>query len=141
MLFTPILSSLDRYSELLTSTENSNNIVPVFFIGGLVFLCFIQRLNNKLKGIRFEMLNFCFYGLAVSLFCIGIPGMGRLTLFFLYVVPIVITYLFLYSKRQFLNYSFLICVFVMVIVLRGIDFSKRNSFNYNYSFFGRKVQL
>ena len=68
MLFTPILSSLDRYSELLTSTENSNNIVPVFFIGGLVFLCFIQRLNNKLKGIRFEMLNFCFYGLAVSLF-------------------------------------------------------------------------
>lgn len=138
MLFTPILSSLDRYSELLTSTENSNNIVPVFFIGGLVFLCFIQRLNNKLKGIRFEMLNFCFYGLAVSLFCIGIPGMGRLTLFFLYVVPIVITYLFLYSKRQFLNYSFLICVFVMVIVLRGIDFSKRNSFNYNYSFFWEK---
>lgn len=139
MMLSSILSSLSRYSELLTSGEVANNIVPVLLIGGAVFVGFLGKMNKKLDGIRNELFNFSCYGLAIALFGIGIPGMGRLTLYFIYVIPVLVTFFpFALQKYKNIGVSYVILLFILIVILRAIDLNGKNSFNYNYSFFWEK---
>lgn len=135
----PILSSFSRYSDLLAINENSNNIVPVLILGGLVALAFCGGLNHKLYGIKNDFLNFCVFGLAIALFGIGLPGMGRLTIYFLYAATIAVTFLNIYSlKLKTINNAYLICLFLLIVIMLIKDINDKFGFNYSYSFFWEK---
>lgn len=142
LLLSKILSSLSRYSDLLSSNENANNIIPVIVIGGLVLLFLFEKTYKKTNSTDFEIYNFCLYGLAVVIFGIGLPGMGRLALYFLYIIPIAVTLLGAYSAEfKLLNIGYLFMFSLLIYVLITIDSNSIEGFNYNYSFFWEKETL
>lgn len=136
MLFGQVLMSFSRYTDLLTSAEISNNIVPLLILGGFVLVGLLQHINKKLKEHQAELFNFCSYGLSVAIFSLGIPGMGRITLYFLYVIPAAMTFLSIFrTKFVLLNKLYILSLFVLTFILINLDLGNHAHFNYDYSFF------
>ena len=110
--------------DVVTLGRNSNfasqgdgaNIVPVLIMGSLIVLAMAEGLFRKCHGRDYEILNFLTYGFAISLFGLGLSGAGRLTVVFLYVVPVIVTYLYHYSKSLLtLNNIFVILLFALFV--------------------------
>ena len=108
--------------DIVTSGRNSNfaaqgdgtNIVPVLIMGLLIVMAMAEGLYRKCHGREYEILNFLTYGFAISLFGLGLNGAGRLTVVFLYVVPVIVTYLYHYSKTLLtMNNLFVVLLFAL----------------------------
>ena len=104
----------------------------MFFLHKLQKLPFFDHIRN----IHFHNIVIILYGFAVSLIGIGMPGMGRTSLYFLYVFPSAITLLDKYSSNVMLIeiYKMGILCFVILLLLMSYD-----SHPYAYSFFWERV--
>ena len=93
---------------------DGTNIVPVLIMGLLIVMAMAEGLYRKCHGREYEILNFLTYGFAISLFGLGLNGAGRLTVVFLYVVPVIVTYLYHYSKTLLtMNNLFVVLLFAL----------------------------
>ena len=114
MNFANIVSS--GRNSTFASQGDGTNIVPVLIMGSLIVLAMAEGLYRKCHGRDYEILNFLTYGFAISLFGLGLSGAGRLTVVFLYVVPVIVTYLYHYSKSLLtLNNIFVILLFALFV--------------------------
>lgn len=132
-----ILASFDRYQRMYGLPNGENNIVPVIFIGSFVFLWWFTKSYKKIEsGIDTNIINFMIYGLAISIVGIGTPGMGRMSLYFMYALPVSITYLDKYSRNYQLSLTYKM-IFLSSVVYLLIDAYITRP--YAYSFYWENV--
>lgn len=118
LLMGVILSYLPRYlDEGFGSEGEANNSLPIILIGFTLFLLNLSKASKRLSSkMETNIYSFMLYGLAVSLFCFGLKGAGRFTLPFIYVLPVVITYIKKYGfNKSIYYYCYLISFFVFII--------------------------
>ena len=117
------------------SQSVGTNIVPLAIIGILMVMAVACRLFNKCSGRDYEILNFMAYGFAISVFGLGLYGAGRLTLFFLYVVPVVITFFNRYSNSMRMVNN--LCIALMFAITARQIYYLHSSWikDYNYKFY------
>lgn len=133
---------LGYLSTLLMSERNASfadegdnlNIIPVIILGILVVTILWEKIFTKCRNIDLEIIKFLLYGFLISIFGIGLSGAGRLTIFFLYVVPIASTYLIHYAQRYRLMNQ--LCIFfILIIFLRQMYYMHSSwvlDFSYNF---------
>lgn len=126
-----VLSFMPKYEEIVGANEAQNNFIPVFIFGILSFFIATIDFSRKSKALV-DIQYFIYYGLAVSLFSVGLPGLGRLTIYFLYVMPVAISMYVSYSKRPVGKFLLLISIFI--IYVRQIYYFLQVK-NMDYTFF------
>lgn len=111
-----LLSYSSRYDELLNG-EESLNILPVIYLSVVVVLFLKNGIYNRnSSSIDKYFVLFITYGLGISIFCIGLPGMGRLSSYFLYALPIGLS--IVYKRTNSFNMDMtisLILIFSVVV--------------------------
>jgi len=95
-----VLSFLERYQSEGFGEEGNNNIMPIVVLGLTTLVFLISRGKNKLLQNESTIFSFIIYGFMISLFGLGLHGAGRLSLMFIYVIPVAVTYLKKYSKSK-----------------------------------------
>lgn len=135
--------------NLLVSDRNQNfanestgtNLVPVMLLGIAVAMALYGGLYRKCRNRDYEILNFLTYGFAISLFGIGLYGAGRLTIFFLYVLPVVITFPLYYNRRMF-SFNCLCIALLLALTVRQMYYLNTSWIrNYDYKFYWEKPKL
>lgn len=132
-----ILMSLERYRSLASAQTEASNIVPVVFLGSLLLLFYILNGYKQLRcGTDKNIWDFMLYGFALALVGIGIYGMGRMTLYIMYVYPVAITLLSKYSRERVLisNYKY-----VMLCLVIYLLYSSYSTQPYAYSFYWEQI--
>lgn len=125
-----VLSFMPKYEEITQSTESQNNFIPVILFG-LISL-YISAIDFRKKGKLFgNIQSFTYYGLAVSLFSIGIPGLGRLTIYFLYVMPVAVS-LYLFFCKDLVKKSFLLLCILLIYARQIYYFLEVKSMAYDF---------
>ena len=133
MVLGSILMSLDRYKFLYGVQTEERNIVPVVFIGSLLLLLYYSKgYKRTTNSIDKNIWNFLLYGFSLSLVGIGTYGMGRMTLYFMYVFPVAITLLGKYRIEKTLYVAYKCVMLSLVIYLMMGTY---NSQPYAYSFY------
>ena len=130
-----VLSYMPKYAEIVDSKESENNIVPALWLGGLLLTAISSKLNRRLlSSLEKDVFLFFIYGTAMAIFCIGLPGMGRFTICFLYVVPIISSFFYTYTKGETRSIVTIINIIVIVrqLYYKIID----GNFDPNYIFIG-----
>ena len=124
----------DKYEEFGGQAENSN-LVPIIILGSLTFVLLTRVDFSKCNFRDKEIIYYIFYGFLISMVCFGISGAGRLTLFFLYVVPVAITYLNHYSpKVRSINNIYI--MMLLALTLRQLYYSYHSwVLDFDYKFF------
>lgn len=115
-----VLSFFSRYEEIYESGEGKNNIVPVILIGSLLLLYYITGVYKRVRLSQdMHIIRYLIYGLIIALFSMGTPGAGRLTLYFIYVIPVAICLPFKYVRPEMktIPAMYLICLFFIVSYL------------------------
>lgn len=127
-------SGVSRYDSFGQESDNSN-VIPVIIIGA-IFLLFIKgNIFFKCEGKDLEITKFMTYGLMISIFCIGLSGGGRLTLPFIYVVPVAITLPFKYARNYRIS-NIVVTIFIFTLFLRQLILMQSNwVVTYDYRFF------
>lgn len=98
---TYVLPYLDRYEWAYYSDEGSNNYMPVVLIGSILLFFFLTNIFKRITDQRdINVVRFIAYGFIVSLFSIGVHGAGRLTMCFLYTLPVAIGLPYKYGKKK-----------------------------------------
>ena len=137
-LFENIMMSFTRYSHYLDSFSSENNIVPVLFLGSAVLKLWINNVYQRItERNESNLVSVILYGFANSLIGIGMPGMGRTSLYFLYVFPAAITLLDKYSSYVILVGIYKMGILCLVILLLLMSY---DSHPYAYSFFWEGVK-
>lgn len=136
--FGRILMYFDRYQSLYGGIESAErNIVPVIFMGSLLLLLWCTGAYKRLINANDKnIMNFLLYGFALSLVCIGTYGMGRVTLYFMYVLPVAITFLDGLHVDKILSISYKCAVFILIMYLLSGSYSEQP---YAYSFYWEKI--
>ena len=125
-----ILAHLERYQQTGFGEEGENNVVPNLLLGITILLFYLSNTHSHLKdGIEKNVFSFITYGFMVSLFGFGMHGAGRLTLVFIYVLPVAITYLKKYSREKLYFYSF---YSLILLLLCYMIISSYNPIKYDY---------
>lgn len=127
-------SGVSRYDSFGEESDKSN-LVPFVLIVSVIIMFWLGDIFKKAKGKDAEIVKIMTYGLLISLFSIGISGGGRLTLYFIYIIPVAITLLLKYAKSiRILTYAYLFLLFVLTI--RQISAMAHGFvYNYDYNFF------
>lgn len=117
------------------------NIIPVVILGIMMIMTFANGLFRKCRGRDYEIVNFMAYGFAISLFGIGLYGAGRLTIYFLYVMPVGITLLNQYCNK-FRKVNNLCIVLLFVLTVRQVYYMNTGWIkDYNYKFYWEKPRI
>ena len=117
------------------SQSISSNIMPVIIIGIPVVLALASGLFYRCRGRDYENLNFLAYGFAISLFGIGLYGAGRLTLYFLYVLPVAVTFLGYYCRDLRVVSNLCIAV-IFALTIRQVYYMHTSwALSYDYKFY------
>lgn len=113
-----VLSYLPRYMDQGFGEKGNSNILPIFLIGSVLLLMYFSGTFRKLVTKR-EKNNFSFmtYGFMISLFSFGLQGAGRLTLVFIYLLPVLISYLKRYSTPKILFYNMYVCIIGLLVCI------------------------
>lgn len=110
-----VLSFLSRYEEVMQEEGEQTNIVPVFMIGVTVLLFYITGIVKRISEIRDKMiLRFLIYGLVIALFGMTVPVAGRLSLCFIYALPVAVSILYNHKSKN--NKDF-VSIYITVILL------------------------
>ena len=125
-----VLSFMPKYEEIVHGNESQNNIVPVILIGMVTFFISSQDFG-KLCRRYLDIQKFIYYVLAISLFCIGIPGLGRLSIYFLYVIPVAISIYMVQCKMAVKKYLLLLSI-ALIYVRQIIYFLEVKSMDYSF---------
>lgn len=132
-----ILMSLERYQHLYGVSGKENNIVPVVFIGSFLFLLWFTKLYKRINcPMDSNIVNFMIYGLALAIVGIGTYGMGRMTLYFMYVLPMAVTLLDKYKINVQLTSTYKVMLLCLVTYFLVSSYSVRP---YAYSFYWESV--
>lgn len=132
------LPFFSKYQEIFNSGEASNNIVPVMLIGSMILMYYVTGAVKRIDVERdMFFYSFLVYGLIVSVFSIGVPGAGRLSLVFIYMLPVAISHIYKYGDSRMLNiiHLYTLGVFLLTIVLIVFQLKSANSSYNTYSFF------
>ena len=136
-----VLSFFLRYQEVLESGEKENNTVPIVLIFSSLIALFVTRaFYNIEKEKDRKFVNFMIYGFGISVFCYGLPGGGRLTLPFIYLLPVIISYCFKYgnNKLLFLSKAYSFMVFLLTFLQIYLSLDSENRIN-DYLFLWEEV--
>lgn len=110
-----IVSFFPRYLEY---DNESNNILPLFLLGSLLIM---HLLNGSFRLVVVDsdknILCYLIYGVIVSILIIGLPGGGRLSNYFTYIIPFSFPLLFKYNIRNNLGIKFLFSFFYLGVIL------------------------
>lgn len=127
--------STDRNADFSEQAEGTN-IMPVLILGLMVFMIFKERLLVKCKRIDYEIAVFIIYGFLISIFGIGLSGAGRLSMYFIYFVPVVVSFPFHYSDRVRRPNSLLYAFVLILIFLRQMYYMYSSwVMDFDYKFF------
>jgi len=132
------LPFFSKYQEIFNSGEASNNIVPVMLIGSMILMYYVTGAVKRIDVERdMFFYSFLVYGLIVSVFSIGVPGAGRLSLVFIYMLPVAISHIYKYGDSRMLNiiHLYTLGVFLLTIVLIVFQLKSADSSYNTYSFF------
>lgn len=135
-----MLTFFPRFEAYLHSTS-SNNTVPVLLT---VFMVLLLYEANVFRQVRKKedrnMLLFLLYGLGLTVFCVGLPGAGRLSLPIVYAVPVAMSLLYRYGGKSKDEYK--LCVVGLTILVALSLFLAEESGRtplHRYSFFWEDV--
>lgn len=135
ILIGKVLSLIPRFSIY---TDVENNIVPIAILGSLYVLHFINKTYRYVDNEKdLDILSFFVYGTICSVCVIGLPGGGRLSNYFMYIMPVVYPMLFKYNKRELfvkLFYSFFFWCLIFYLFFVLLNSSGENGLD-NYRFF------
>lgn len=114
---TAILSFFPRYESYFGATPK-NNIVPVLLIAFMILLLYEANLfSQSIKRTDRNLLLFLLYGFGLSLFCVKMPGAGRLSLPVVYVVPVAMSLLYQYGGRKRDEYNLCVAGLAMLAAI------------------------
>ena len=135
-----VLSYLPRY-ELYLQAKSDNNTLPALIIGLLLVLLYEASVFTQAIGKNDRnLLQFLLYGFALSVFCIGLPFGGRLTLPIIYLVPTVLSLLYQYGSRYKDEYHLgVVCLFALLCVSLYLNIRNGDTQLLRYSFFWEKA--
>lgn len=122
-----------RYEDVLDEGTNSN-VVPVILVGSLLVMSAMNKLRYYINDKRnLGILSFLMYGLIIAIFSMGMASLGRASLYFIYVVPVIITWLSKYhSKFKSVNTIYIFMVFVLIGIQLYLGYQPEM---YDYSFY------
>ena len=130
------MSYLPEYYKNVSEGDGENNRLPFLIIGSLIFMFLYTRVLNKMNNPNdMNIVRFMLYGLLVSLFSIGFPGGGRLTLPFIYVMPVAIAQLYKYSGTKMKRVCGIYTFFLFVVVFVQLYLA---DYQYGYSLIWEK---
>lgn len=126
-----ILNLSERYLAVFEKTGNETNLVPVVIIGSMIFMLFwtkaIHRISERHDK---QIVNLLIYGLVIALFSTSVPSAGRLTLLFIYIIPVVLSMLYNYGNHNmlpFVNlYSFML--YMLTILMISMSYLSQGGF-------------
>ncbi len=104
--------------------EGSSNVVPIIVFGITACMMHFSGASKRLKTETEKTLfSFLLYGVVLSLCCSGFAGGGRLTIVFLYVIPVLLTYLKKYTRqRAEWYYGYCLALFCLIVLLLYIGY-------------------
>ena len=126
-----ILAYLPRYNDSNFGEEGNNNSLPIMLLGLTTILMYTSGAAKRLISSKERnIFSFLTYGFMVSLFSYGLHGAGRLTLMFIYILPVVLSYLKVYAKQRYIYYNaYVFSVFCLVFYL---IYASYDPINYDY---------
>jgi len=130
-----VLSQSARYGSYLQA-KSDNNTLPVLMTGLLIVLLYEGQVFNKARTITDRnILRFLLYGFALSVFSIGTPYGGRLSLPVIYILPAAMTLLYRYgSKNKDEYYLGLAYIFTLVVLSQFLNMQDEHN-QLKYTFF------
>jgi hypothetical protein len=127
-----ILSLMPKY-EAIVQEEDVSNRLPLIWFSCVALASLYNKTYSKITlNIEKIVMSFFYYGLLISIFCVGLSGMGRFTMCFLYIVPIASVIITKYSRDKLLN---ILVILANVIVTLLHLFNSVPTHNYEYTFF------
>ncbi len=144
LLILLVLPYYSKYQAIYSEGEAKNNIVPVLLIGSMIIMYYVTGAIKKISHERdLYIFRFLVYGLIVSLFSMGVPGAGRLSLVFIYILPTTISHIIYYSDRRniYLCRMYTAGVFFLTTVLIYISNNSVDSCYSSYSFFWNAANI
>lgn len=105
----------ERYESI--GEEGDGNTLPLIVMGGLSVLILICGTLNKSNVKERATILFVFYGVTLAIASLGLQGLGRLTLYNMYVVPVATTYLLRNHKGRVFAYWFILAYFLLTAFL------------------------
>ncbi len=122
-------------NEDFASQGDNSNIMPVIILGSMTIIIFKENILKKCKGIDYEIILFLIYGFLISIFGVGLSGAGRLSLFFIYIVPVAVSYLIHYSI-EYRPLNIIYIFFLCLVFIRQIYYMHSSwVLDYDYKFF------
>lgn len=135
-----IVSFFDRYEKVYNKIGNETNIVPVVLIGLTVLVFYLTgAIRNATDNKDIYIIKFFIYGFVIALFGMTVPSAGRLTLYFIYLIPVAFSILSKYGIKstKFINSFYAIAVFSVSILM--IYMSTRTSYQVYEFFWNNKL--
>ena len=120
LLATYFISFFSRYENVIDDSEGLNNIIPVVVIGLTILVFYLTKTIHNVKAEREAFIvKFLIYGFIVALFSLTVSRAGRLTLYFIYLIPIAFSILYKYGSKtmKLLNTFYYIAIFAIPIIM------------------------
>lgn len=107
------------------ASEGGNNVVPIVVLSMTAFLMYFSGASKRLQTDRERnIFSFLLFGVVMSLCVFGYYGGGRATLVFMYVVPVVLSYLKKYTKqKEVWYYLYCVALFCLIILLLRLNYN------------------
>ena len=134
ILIGKVIALFPRFQQY-TEVEG-NNILPLLLILPLFCIHLLKgNYTQKLQSVDLEILTCLLYGLFVSIIIIGLPGGGRLSNYFMYLLPFAVPMLFKDKQYRITSGAYLIIILVVMIYLQyqlvSSDFFSEYDFYWN----------
>lgn len=115
-----VLPYTERYNDAYAKAGNEHNIVPVLLLSSLISAFFSACIFKSTISVTDSIIvRFVIYGLVVALFGMTIPAAGRLSLYFIYALPVGLSALYSNekNKKHPISIIYTLGLFLFVIVL------------------------
>ena len=125
------ISLASRYEEVLTEEGDQNNIVPFIMIASVVLMFLITGAVRKIKDMRDSyIVRFMIYGVIIAIFGMTVPRAGRLSLSFIYCMPVALSLLYKYGNKnnKGICIVYTICIFLLTSSLVKLGASKYSDY-------------
>lgn len=126
-----ILSFLPRYLDVVKADEVGNRLPMIWFACITIASLYTKTFQKVQSKVELMLLKFLYYGLLLSVYCVGLAGMGRFTLCFVYIAPIVSMIVVKYSKDQMVNTLVILSNIIVVLVFYFVQ----EHYDLAYSFY------
>jgi hypothetical protein len=127
-----ILSYMPKYEAIVQETEASNRLPLIWFSCVAIASLYCRTYRNVKSRLEEIVMSFFYYGLLISIFCVGLSQMGRFTMCFLYVTPVASAIIIRYSRSSTMN---IMVVLANVLVTLIHLYHSVPTHNYEYTFF------